>query len=65
MKKVMISYNQETLVVIDDCDGVINSTNYFSLLQCPKKDFNKRVKEFEEQGFIKYFLKDKYLFFPC
>ena len=59
MKKVMISPNKGTLVVIDHYGGKTNSTNYFGLFQCHKKDFNKRVKEFEEQGFIEYFLKDK------
>jgi len=37
----MISFNRETLVVIDDCDGKTDRTNYFDLLQCPKKDFKK------------------------
>ena len=62
MKKVMISLNKETLIVIDDSDGVINSRNYFGLLQGPKKDFNKRVKEFEEQGFIDKRFINKYCF---
>ena len=58
MKKVMISPNRETLVVIDDCDGKTDKTNYFGILQCPKKDFNKKVKEYEELGFIEYVLKE-------
>jgi hypothetical protein len=51
MKKVMISSDDSTLVVIDDCEGKVYKTNYFGLLQCPTMDFDKKVKEFEEQGF--------------
>ena len=51
MKKVMISHDGSTLVVIDDCEGKADKINYFSLLQCPTKDFDKKIKEFEEQVF--------------
>jgi hypothetical protein len=58
MKKVLISPDGNTLVVIDDCDGKTDGTNYFGILQCPKKEFKKKVSEFEEQGFTEYFRKE-------
>ena len=50
MKKVMISHDGSTLMAIDDCDGKADKINYFSLIQCPTKNFDKKIKEFEEQG---------------
>ena len=48
MKKVMISHDGSTLMAIDDCDGKADKINYFSLIQCPTKNFDKKIKEFEE-----------------
>ncbi len=51
MKKVMINHDGSILVTIDDCGGKADKIKYFGLLQCPTKNFNKKIKEFEEQGF--------------
>jgi len=52
MRKVMISRDDSTIAIIDDCEGKADKIRYFGLLQCPKKDFDEKVKEYEQLGFV-------------